>query len=208
MASPTKPFLLKCAIDIRTVPVTAYRLPSDGRQWKHVCAQRQRLTKELALYANPDGSSIRVAVETLAQTLGLSRRAIMYRLDDLRTLGFITDGKLAGFKGTRWRTLNVAAITAAADVQSTPDVQTSNLTDVQTTAPQMCNLGATDVQSTQPSCAILGTETPEDCTQPPLLPPNVPPSLPPCAPKNGAGGVGVEEEKQKLWQEWKKKGWV
>ncbi len=134
-----------------------YRLPDDGRQWKHLCAQRQRLTLFLVSYANPEGTDIMVGVgegpedtrSSMCRFMGLTRRAVQYLLDDLKALGILADCGKSRFQGTTNRKLLLNAF-------------------VQSSAVQPCNLQApivqtteANVQSSQPKCAI------EDCAQPP-----------------------------------------
>ncbi len=154
---------VKCVRDIRDIPPHIYALEKDGRQGKHLQIERQRLTEKLATFANGDGTSITVGEARLCHALGWSRGKIYLRLLDLERLGFLVNHGLTGFKETMLRTLNVAAILAKADVQSTPitDVQSSS-PDVQSTPVQLCNLQAPDVQSTPPKPDY----TSEDCTQP------------------------------------------
>ena len=77
--APTKQFAIKCAIDIRNAPPAAYRLPTDGRQWTHLCVQRRMMAMELATYADPDGSNIYVGAKTLAAHNGIRDSATMER---------------------------------------------------------------------------------------------------------------------------------
>ena len=101
-------------------------------------------------------------MQTLADALGKSRRAVTYLLDDLQRLGLLENGKLAGFKGTRWRALNLNALAQKTVAQSSADAQSS--------AP-------TVAQSTEDSCAIYAPAvaqptrvedcvTAEDCAEP------------------------------------------
>ena len=85
---------LKCVRDIRDFPPSAYRLETDGRQQQHLCEQRQRLAWLLATFADGDGKRIRPSVQTLADALGKSRRAVTYLLDDLQRLGLLENGSL------------------------------------------------------------------------------------------------------------------
>jgi hypothetical protein len=104
---------VKCVRDIRSIPPNAYRLPTDGRQWRHLCEQRQRLMWLLATYADGDGTRVWPGEKTLAVSLGLSRRAVTYRLADLKGLGFIENGGYHGESGPRIRTIMIDAIQGA-----------------------------------------------------------------------------------------------
>jgi hypothetical protein len=164
---------VKCVREIRAVPRQAYRMANDGRQWKHLCNLRRILLNHLATYANPDGTSINVGVTRLCVELGFSRRTIFRLLDDLRELGFLSDGKLTGFKGTRQRELNVAAITGAIDVPPSPVGVPSSDDSSATFAP-------TDVPPSHtrvPPSHIPTAESAEGGTQPSLRTVNKPTNL-------------------------------
>ena len=148
----SKPSSVKCIRDIRDVPPAAYCLPNDGRQQRHLCEQRQRLAWLLATYADGDGSRIRPSVQTLADRLGKSRRAVTYLLDDLEKLGLLENGTLTGFKGTRWRTLKLDAFASRSVAQSSGN---------------SCAIFPLPVaQSTADSCAIYAppvAQSTQDC---------------------------------------------
>jgi hypothetical protein len=81
----------------------------------------------LATFADSDGSNVTVGIDRMAARLGYSRRTLFRCLADLRQLGFLVDGSLTKFKGTRRRTLNVAALkSASAVVPSTADVPSTS----------------------------------------------------------------------------------
>jgi hypothetical protein len=153
---------VKCFRDIREIPPSAYSLPNDGRQQKHLCEQRQRLAWLLASFANGDGTRIRPSVQTLATALGKSRRAVTYLLDDLEKLKLLENGKLAGFKGTRWRALNLNAFMASADAQSTAHAQSSGTADAQSSEDSCAIYAPPVAQSTRVEDCVAG----EDCAQP------------------------------------------
>jgi hypothetical protein len=101
----------KCTRDIRLFPPADYRLPDDGRQWLHICERRKALFVLLSSFANGDGSHINVAIDTLAEAQGWSRRTVCRLLDDFRTLGILNDGDLdPRYKNTRVRSINVARL--------------------------------------------------------------------------------------------------
>jgi len=153
---------VKCVRDLRDIPPTAYRLPDDGRQQRHLCEQRQRLAWLLASYADGDGTRIRPSVQTLANRLGKSRRAVTYLLDDLEKLGLLENGKLAGFKGTRWRALNLTALAGRSVAQSSTDAQ-SSIPSAAQSSEHSCAIYAPPVaQSTRVEDCVTG----EDCAQP------------------------------------------
>jgi hypothetical protein len=154
---------------LRDVPPERYRLPDDGRQWKHVCVQRQRLAFFLSTYADPDGTSVMPGVESrMCPHMGLKRRAVQYLLDDLKALGFLVDCGKSRFQGTMDRKLLLGAI-----VQSSDSVQSSEVSMVQSSAPTV-QATAPNVHSTPANSAI------EECAQPPgSNHQNKPPALPP-----------------------------
>jgi hypothetical protein len=146
---------VKCVRDLRDIPPAAYGLETDGRQQKHLCEQRQRLAWLLATFADGDGTRIRPSVQTLADALGKSRRAVTYLLDDLQKLGLLENGKLAGFKGTKWRALNLRAFAARADAQS-------STSGAQSSEDRCAIYAATDAQSTRIEDCVTG----EGCAEP------------------------------------------
>jgi hypothetical protein len=138
-----------------------------------LCEQRQRLAWLIATYANGDGTSITAGVETWANALGLSRRAVTYLLDDLTELQLLQNGKLTRFNGTRTRTLDLESFaTRFADAQSTPDAQSSNA-DAQSTRSHCAICALPDAQSSNAdaqSSAFLAPIPPEDCAIPSVGP--------------------------------------
>jgi hypothetical protein len=155
---------VKCIRDIRDIQPAAYRLKSDGRKWMHECKLRCDLAQWLATFANPDGSSITVGVDRMMKRLSVSRRTVQRLLDDLAALGFLTNGKLTKFKGTRRRVLNVAAIVAT----SVPDTgarlcQIENAS-VPDKGARLCQIENASVPDTQFESATTG----ESGTQPSL----------------------------------------
>jgi hypothetical protein len=105
---------LKCSRIVNAVPWQAYRLPGDGRKMRSRCAQRKILLGLLAGSANPDGSHITLAIETMVKSTGFSNRTVKYILDELTNdLHYLQSGKLTGFNGTRIRAINLEALTTA-----------------------------------------------------------------------------------------------
>jgi hypothetical protein len=105
---------LKCSRIVNAVPWQAYRLPDDGRKMRSRCAQRKILLGLLAGSANPDGSHITLAIETMVKSTGFGNRTVKYILDELTNdLHYLQSGKLTGFNGTRIRAINLEALTTA-----------------------------------------------------------------------------------------------
>lgn len=161
---------VKCVRDLREIPPTAYRLTTDGRKWMHKCRLRCDLAQWLATFANPDGTSITVGVERMTNRLCVSRRTVQRLLDDLETLGFLSNGKLTNFRGTRRRNLNIAAVMATADV---PDSQNGDVPNTQSQMRQMetsvgpdtrFESGTTGESATQPSFSDRPNTRPTDQT--------------------------------------------
>jgi hypothetical protein len=95
----------------------------------------------LATYADSDGSRVWPGETTLAASMGLSRRAVTYRLADLKNLGFIENGGYHGERGARIRTIKIDSIQAkASGAQSSADPE-CNLRDPER------NLGDTGTQA-------------------------------------------------------------
>lgn len=124
---------------IQKLPLEIYRLQDDGRQWRHLCVQRQQLAWMLAGRADKDGGSIMVSVGTMCRQLGIaSRQTVHSLLDNLSSLGFHERLGKSRFKGTQVRRLNLEAMVRAAErLEAT--VQSSHPT----------------VQSTPSNCPIL-----------------------------------------------------
>jgi helix-turn-helix protein len=133
---------VKCLRDIRGIPPKAYKLTTDGRQWRHLCEQRQRLMWLLATYADGDGTRIFPTAETLATSTGLSKRTIFTLLDDLKTCGFLETSGYHGERGARIRAINIAALKKAG---------------MQSSVKPECNLDVAGVQSTE--AGVQSTET-------------------------------------------------
>jgi len=124
---------IRCLRDVVDLPPRAFALPGDGRQAKHLCDQRKHLAVVIARYANADGSGAYPAVGTLTKATGYHRATVFRLLANLRALGFLSDGKLAGFRGPRTRVLNVAKMRSAvlvpessAEVASSPEAVGQN----------------------------------------------------------------------------------
>jgi hypothetical protein len=169
---------LKCVLDVRSVPPERFALPTDGRQRKHLCVQRQRLINLLATYANPDGTNCWPSRDTLAAALGQGVRTIARLLDDLETLGYMESKGLNGLRGPRIKNLNIATITG---VQSSDAGVPSSQVGVPSSKVDVPSSKA-GVPSTQPETP----ETREDGTRPIYRP-----SL--TAPSNQRQNGGVEE---------------
>lgn len=140
---------LKCTLDLRDVPPSAFRMLDDGRQWRHKCELRCALLHWLTTFADADGSNVEAGIKRMEARFEVSRRTVFRRLDDLMELGFITREKLTGFKGTRRRTINVAAILSkAAVVPSSPNpVVPSTPSDVPSTRVSVVPSSLPDVPS-------------------------------------------------------------
>jgi hypothetical protein len=153
----------RAALDLRDIPPEAYRLPSDGRQWLHLCSRRMHVADYLAQFANPDGSRITVGASRIGRKLHISRRTVQRILSDLVELGMMENGSLIGNFGqmTRCRNLNIQAILARS-----PEVAESALTVVPSSASTVVPSSPIVVSSSPSSCAIFASETLEDDTQP------------------------------------------
>lgn len=145
---------VRCLKDISRLPPGVFSLPEDGRKWKHLQRERKEVAVQLATYADADGTEIYPAAETLVTPSGLSRATIFRRLDDLRRLGFLTDGEIHSYYKTRKRWLNMGKIaTATAAFYLRPPVSPSQA----------------------PVSSSRSPVSKESETQPPYIPPFVPP---------------------------------
>jgi len=124
---------VKCVRDLRDIPLKAYRLPSDGRQWKKAAVVRQRLANFLATFADGDGTRVYPGEKKMTAFLGCHRATTFRALDDLRTLGLMKD-KLGlvdrsgrpSERGTALRVMDVDGFRARAGVASSkPEVASS-----------------------------------------------------------------------------------
>jgi hypothetical protein len=88
---------------IQDIPLENYRKKTDGRQWKHLAEQRQRLMWLLAGKADPDGTNIKISVEKIMEILGWSHGKVFEILDDLEEMGLIHNGGYSEYHGTRLR---------------------------------------------------------------------------------------------------------
>jgi hypothetical protein len=104
---------IRCLVHVVDIPPSAFALPCDGRQEKHLCRQRKAMAEQVARRANSDGTGARPEVETLAEGMGCCLATAFNLLRDLRNLGFVTGGKLAKRRGPRFRTVYVARMRAA-----------------------------------------------------------------------------------------------
>jgi hypothetical protein len=85
------------------------KLPDDdSRKATHLYKQRRSLLMELRGYANSDGTQVRVAVKSLAESLGFGQRTIYRLLDDLKKLDLLVDEGRMGFNKPMRRHLNLA----------------------------------------------------------------------------------------------------
>lgn len=102
---------VRCVRDIREFPPESYRLSGDGRKWMALCKERRAIANHLATYANGDGTSITAGINRWIREIGIKRRTLFRRLNDLRTLGLLRDKHgLTGESGTALRSLDVSKL--------------------------------------------------------------------------------------------------
>ncbi len=94
-----------CLFEICKLPIEYFRLPSDGRKWKAAASARKTLAVQLAGYADPDGTSIRPSIKTLAEQTGFSRAKVCRLMDDLKELRFMERTGRYGQRGAAIRRL-------------------------------------------------------------------------------------------------------
>jgi hypothetical protein len=64
---------VKCVRDVRDSKLELYRLPDDGREWKHAARNRQALAVYLATFAFGDSTQIYPGVKKMAEHFGCGR---------------------------------------------------------------------------------------------------------------------------------------
>jgi hypothetical protein len=85
-----------CSLQIRDLPLEAFRLPDDGRKWKQLARSRSSLLLKISTFANGDGTFQSQNGETnyspsAKRLLRHYARDTLYRLsNDLRTLGLLS----------------------------------------------------------------------------------------------------------------------
>jgi len=73
-----------------------FRLPTDGRQSKHLCRARKFLFENIVSNANGDGTFIRNGIDysptitTIVKRTGYSKKTVLALLDDLNEMAFLT----------------------------------------------------------------------------------------------------------------------
>jgi hypothetical protein len=189
-AAPARPSSapIRCLRDVVDLPPSAFALDDDGRQARHLCDRRKALAVIMARYANADGGGAYPAAKTLAKAMGRGRATVFRLLGDLRTLGFMSDGQLAWFRGPRKRTLHVAKMKAAG-VSSSPE---SHLRDpgVSSSPPESHLRGSTCV------CREDETQPPDGNTEPRER--SEPPKKPSLTLADQEGGIDVDAFVQSL----------
>lgn len=162
-----------CVRDIREFPLEAYRLPKEGREWRHVARNRQSLANWLATYADGDGTRVYPSVKTMSEHFDWSRGTIFRLLADLRALRLLNDKSgLHGERGTAIRSLDVDAFSAGAGV-SNPEQES------QTHASQDSQTREQESQTQKPKSQIreqeshVGRDTTVRCTDTPTIHPTV-----------------------------------
>lgn len=98
---------IRCLLDVTGIPPSRFALPDDGRQSKHLCQQRWRLTVILARRAQHDGSSTFQSVKTLVELTEIPKRTLHRLLDDLERLGVLQNGSYHPKLHTRIRSLHL-----------------------------------------------------------------------------------------------------
>jgi Helix-turn-helix domain len=115
---------IRCLMDATKIPPSAFALPDDGRQSKHLCQKRKALFCALALHANADGSSCFPSKNTLKTMTEFPPRTIGRLLADLRQLGVLEAGDLNAFYKTRVWKLNVPGTEPSSGEKTEPSSQT------------------------------------------------------------------------------------
>jgi hypothetical protein len=199
MSDETK---IRCALDIGDIAPEAYRLPTDGRQWLHLCKQRASVAGKMALKANPDGTSIMVSASTLARLLGIkSLHTVNDLIKDLHTLNFLFDTGFSPKYKTIVRRLDVAAIQAAAPKKSSTNEDCSPEQASTENAAHLSNLDEAPEQSTKAPEQSTAVEPAKIAHYRLFLPPSSTALLPPPeqSSTNGRVGVGFITKNSHVW---------
>ena len=95
MRKTSRPTITKCSIEVRSLPLEAFRLPTDGRKWKQAARTRKSVMRHLSSYANPDGTfmgthgrNFSPSHEKLLEDF--SKGGIHYATTALRDLGLLS----------------------------------------------------------------------------------------------------------------------
>jgi hypothetical protein len=173
---------LKCGRELRDVTLERFRLPGDGREWKHSARNRQALAAFLATFANADGSRVRPSIPTMCEHFGFHKATVCRLLAALEALGFQKRvGRFGGKNGVAIRQLNVAAL----------EVANSNLSESQS--------HESESQTPESESQSQLSKSHSDATLPPALPPT---DRPPPPPKEKSttdgGGNSLSQEHPRL----------
>ena len=104
----------KFSNELRHYSAECYRLSSDGRKWKSLASQREKLTEFLGSYANPDGTSITVGTKTIVSKMKpLTRATTFRRMDDLVAMGVVSRHGKTGEHGTAIRHIHLEPLEKA-----------------------------------------------------------------------------------------------
>ncbi len=153
---------VKCVRDMCDFPPECYRLASDGRKWKRLCGDRQKLATWLAIKADGDGTRIFPGIKRMMKAMGWSRRKTCYVLHALQVIGCVVreseDGKKlkTSEHGTARRKFN----NAGAGVQDSPEPECKKgVSKVQDSIPEVQDWGSPSAGFDSPSASLR-------CTQP------------------------------------------
>jgi len=119
-ADKPKDSSLRCYWDMSHIPPEAYGMDGDGRKHKSLRKARRDLALQLAGYANPDGSNIKVSIDTLAFELDCVPCTVHNLLNDLVSLGcLVNESRLSEYRGTRVRHINPEWLASEKNIAAT-----------------------------------------------------------------------------------------
>ena len=75
-------------MDVSRLNWEAFRFVDDTRQWKQLAIGRRCYLAQAASYADPDGTGVKISVNTFAMAAG-KRSTAFVRLDDLEAMGML-----------------------------------------------------------------------------------------------------------------------
>lgn len=170
-------------------PSDLYKTPSMGRKWKRLTQDMALLVGKLARYGDPDGTTIRPAIETIRKQLCWSERKVFRMLDRLLEHGMLrNEPHYHGEHGPRVRILDVDMLAAQRPAKAyqreagLPDTKILPIAGLPHTVSGLPHTKAGLPDTHSRTATLRGT-------LPPSVPPKTPPPPPPVKPGVEAGAV-------------------
>jgi hypothetical protein len=157
---------VKCVRDMCDFPPACYRLASDGRKWRQLCEDRQKLATWLAIKADGDGTRIFPGIKKMMNAMGWSRRKTCYVLHALQVVGCVVreseDGKKlkTSEHGTARRKFNLEPLLRANEaLQHGSEFTHAGVAEVQDSPEPECKIGVSEVQDSIPEVQDWGSQS-------------------------------------------------